>query len=121
MNLNKLLCKYLGRDGRGYVTIGDLVTATSRFAFLSTIALSYVRGVTTIMEYWNGNVLDTLDSALRDAGMIDGVCIPIAAVGTGLILTIALLSAVAVFWIALDAAWGVKIAKCERKDGDETS
>ena len=118
MNLNKLLCKYLGRDGRGYVTIGDLVTATSRFAFLSTIALSYVRGVTTIMEYWNGNVLDTLDSALRDPGIIDGVCIPIAAVGTGLILAIALSLTLATSLIALDAAWNAKIAKCERKAGD---
>ena len=25
MNLNKLLCKYLDQEGRGYVTIGDVV------------------------------------------------------------------------------------------------
>lgn len=120
MTITKLLCKYLDRDGKGYVTMGNLTTAVGKVAALLTIFAGYVRGVTTIARYWDGNILNALDSALLDAGMIDGVCVLIASLGTGVILTIGLAFVLTVLWIIVEYVWTVKIAKCERKDGDET-
>lgn len=119
MNPTKLLCKCLDREGNGYVTLGNFVTAAIGIAALPIIGMSYVRGAAAIVAHWNGNVFPTLDSAIRDAGIIDTVCIPVAIVGTGLILAIILSLTLAGMWIALEAAWVIKIAKCERKDGDE--
>lgn len=119
MNLNKLLCKHLDRDGKGYVTIGNVVTTSSMLGTVLIIVMSYVRGVTTIMEHLNGDVLGALDSSLSAAGIIDAMCIPFAIVGTGLALAIILSFVLARLWIAVDDVWGAKIAKCERKEGDE--
>ncbi len=117
--ITKLLCKYLDRDGKGYVTMGNLITAASGLGTLLIIVMSYVRGATTIMGYWDGNIPTTLAAALNDAGYIDVICIPVALVGTGLILAIILSFALTLSWIIFCDVWTTKIVKCERKDGDE--
>lgn len=120
MSLNKLLCKYLDRDGKGYVTMGNLITAAIGPASLLIIVMSYVRGVTTIRRYWDGNIATTLGAAINDTGNIDAMCIPVALVTTALILTIILSFLLALSWIIFCDVWTAKIVKCERKDGDDT-
>lgn len=119
MNPTKLLCKYLDRECKGYVTIGNLVTATSGLAALSIIGMCYVRGASAIVEHWNGKVLDILDTPIRDAGIIDSVCIAVTMVGTAFLLAIILAFVLTLSQAIIVDAWAVKIAKCERKDGDE--
>lgn len=121
MNLTKLLCKYIDRDGKGYVTIGNLITAAGVLATSLVIVMGYLRGATTIVGYWDGNIYTTLIAAPNEAVNIDVLCIPLAIVGTGLILAIILSFVLALLRIIVEAVWSAKIVKCEREDGDETS
>jgi hypothetical protein len=118
MSLNKLLCKYLDRDGKGYVTMGNLITATSVLTTSLVIVMGYLRGATTIMRYWDGHISTTLIAALGEGRNIDAIFLPLTIVGTGLILAIILSFVIALLWISVEDIWSAKIVKCDRKEGD---
>lgn len=119
MSLNKLLCKYFDRDGKGYVTMGNLITVTSVLATSLLIVGGYLRGATTIMRYWDGNIFASLTTALAEAGNIDAICVPLTICGTGLILVIILSFVLALLRSVVEDIWSAKIVNCERKEGDQ--
>ena len=121
MSLNKLLCKYLdtgdewSKEGKGYVTIGDLVTAAGILACPLLILAMYIQGAIIAMEDHTAGVL-----TWENYTTVEACCIMVCAAGTMFIVAAVGATILYLGLICIIAVWGVKIAKCERKEGDET-
>lgn len=114
MNLNKLLCKYFDREGKGYVTIGDGVAVIATLAFLLGIVAMYIQGTILVTESYNSGVC--MDE--ENCTIFESVCLFIHLVGTTVvaIAVVGMIAHHAFKWIC--AVCETKIATCERKDGD---
>ena len=98
MSLTKLLCKYLDRDGKGYVTIGDLIRVAGVPCTFVIVVMIYGRGVPLVMN-----------------DLRAGVIIVAFAITAGMIIFLA----VAGVAIIIKGIVCTKIATCERKERDE--
>lgn len=113
MSLNKLLCKYLDRDGKGYVTMGNLITAASALAGLLLIITMYAKGAIIGVEFYTS------------ARMIEEMCSPfeeyalaVFVVGTFFAICAVAATILQKTLIYIVEVWYIEIATCERKDGD---
>lgn len=118
MNLNKLLCKYIDKDGRGHVTIGNMVTVVSTLTTLLIIRAGYVRCATLLMK---DNYCEAVlfDMSILDVGVINSVCIAIAIVLTVLVFATFLALVLARTLIIVGDVWHTEITTCDRTDEDE--
>lgn len=113
MDLNKLLCKYLAREGKGCVTIGDGVSAAGKMAFLLFFVAIYIQGTIFSIEAYNTGVCMDENWTIFEA-----VCSAFHLTGTMLVVCVvaATIAHLAIKCIVVVCA--TKIAACERKDGD---
>lgn len=108
MNLNKLLCKHFDEDGRGEVTVKDVLVGMFWMCAPIIVVAMYVHGAICLynMAYTPGYILPSTILFVPDMAMF------------------LLMSGIAIFeglTYAIPRILGARIAKCERKDGDETS
>lgn len=113
MNLNKLLCKYLDKDGRGYVIIGDLVPALVASGIMFAAITLYARGATIAYEYYT-----SVRSIGETCSMFDEIAIPGFIIGTLFAICVVMSITLNIMAMGLCYVLDIKIATCERKDGD---
>ena len=112
--ITKLLCKYLDSDGKGYVTMGDLIIGTVVSAGLLLLLVMYVHGAIMEVEYYTsvrvaGGTLSPFEE-VSAAVFFVATCFVICAVVATICFAIL---------IGLVEIWDIAIVKCERKDEDD--
>jgi hypothetical protein len=110
MTITKLLCKYIDRGGKGYITMGNLITTFIRLWAALAFVLLYIQGaIFTSRGVYLPSDIDTLYEALSIAVFI-GTNIPV----TVAVAVIILLS----LHTCITSAWHTKIVTCEREEKD---
>ncbi len=113
MNLNKILYKYLDREGKGYVTIGDGAAVIGTLAFLLCIVAMYIQGTILVIKSFNAG-----DCMGENCTIFECVCILVHIFGTILVTGVVAARIVPPARRCVGAVCETKIATCERKDGD---
>lgn len=116
MNLNKLLCKYLDRGDKGYVTMGNLITAASVLVGPLLIIMMYAQGAIVAYEHYT-SVRVVGDTWSR----FEGVSMAVFFVATFFAISVVLATTIKLILIGIVEIWGIEIVKCERKDDKEES
>jgi hypothetical protein len=114
MSLNKLLCKYLDKDGRGYVRIGSLAPALVASGIVVSAIIFYARGATITYERYT-----SMQSIGEMCSMFDEIAIPFFIIGTLFAICVVMLMILNIMVIGLCYVLDTKIATCERRDGDK--